>query len=75
MVLDGEIVSDDFQTLMKQIHRKNSSQNKDAKLFLFDLLPLEYFKKGIYEKSYFSRIEELKKYMKDSLFKVNHKYY
>jgi DNA ligase-1 len=61
LVLDGEIVSDDFQTLMKQIHRKNSSQNKDAKLFLFDLLPLEYFKKGIYEKSYFSRIEELKK--------------
>ena len=61
LVLDGEIVSDDFQTLMKQIHRKKSSQNKDAKLFLFDLLPLEYFKKGIYEKSYFSRIEELKK--------------
>ena len=61
LVLDGEIVSDDFQTLMKQIHRKNSSQNKDAKLFLFDLLPLEYFKKGIYEKSYFSRIEQLKK--------------
>ena len=61
LVLDGEIVSDDFQTLMKQIHRKSSSQNKDAKLFLFDLLPLEYFKKGIYEKSYFSRIEELKK--------------
>ena len=61
LVLDGEIVSDDFQTLMKQIHRKKSSQNKDAKLFLFDLLPLEYFKKGIYEKSYISRIEELKK--------------
>ena len=61
LVLDGEIVSDDFQTLMKQIHRKSSSQNKDAKLFLFDLLPLEYFKKGIYEKSYFSRIEQLKK--------------
>ena len=61
LVLDGEIVSDDFQTLMKQIHRKKSSQNKDAKLFLFDLLPLEYFKKGIYEKSYFSRIEQLKK--------------
>ena len=61
LVLDGEIVSDDFQTLMKQIHRKKSSQNKDAKLFLFDLLPLEYFKKGLYEKSYISRIEELKK--------------
>ena len=45
LVLDGEVVSDNFQALMKQIHRKNSIQNKDAKLFLFDSLPLESFKK------------------------------
>ena len=30
---------------MKQIHRKIVIQNKDAKLFLFDSLPLENFKK------------------------------
>ena len=60
LVLDGEVVSDNFQALMKQIHRKNSSQNKDAKLFLFDLLPLESFKKGIYEKPYNVRINWLK---------------
>ena len=54
LVLDGEIVSDDFQTLMKQIHRKKSSQNKDAKLFLFDLLPLEYFKR-VYIKNHTSQ--------------------
>ena len=51
LVLDGEIVSDNFQSLMKQIHRKNSSQNKDAKLFLFDLLPLERFLKKEFMKS------------------------
>ena len=60
-VLDGEVVSDDFQTLMKQIHRKKSAQNKDAKLFLFDFLPLEHFKKGVFKKSYFSRIGGIKK--------------
>ena len=61
LVLDGEIVSDNFQSLMKQIHRKNSVQNTDAQLFLFDLLPLEDFKKGIYRKSYNFRINQLKK--------------
>lgn len=60
LVLDGEVVSDDFQSLMKQIHRKNSIQNKDAKLFLFDYLPLVDFQKGIYPKSYNLRIKELK---------------
>ena len=49
IVLDGEIISKNFQELMKQIHRKNSIQNTDASLFLFDTLPLEDFKKGIYE--------------------------
>ena len=60
LILDGEVISDDFQTLMKQIHRKNSAQNKDAQLFLFDMLPLENFKKGIFERPYFLRIDELK---------------
>ena len=41
IVLDGEIISKNFQELMKQIHRKNSTQNTDASLFLFDTLPLE----------------------------------
>ncbi len=60
-VLDGEIISKNFQELMKQIHRKNSVQNDDAKLFLFDYLPLENFKKGIYECKYSERINKLKK--------------
>ena len=71
IVLDGEVVSDNFQSLMKQIHRKSSIQNKDAKLFLFDLLPLDDFKKGIYEKSYDLRIKELKEINSKFLQKSN----
>ena len=60
IVLDGEIISKNFQELMKQIHRKNSTQNTDASLFLFDTLPLEDFKKGIYESMLEKRMFELK---------------
>ncbi len=60
IVLDGEIVSENFQNLMKQIHRKNTLQNSDANLFLFDFLPFESFKKGIYPVPYEKRSEQLK---------------
>ena len=59
-VLDGEIISKNFQELMKQIHRKESIQNPDAKLYLFDLLPLKNFNEGIYESKYSERIHKLK---------------
>ena len=46
MVLDGEIVSSSFQALMKQVHRKDNVQASDARLMLFDILPLSEFKAG-----------------------------
>ena len=46
MVFDGEVMSDDFQTLMREIHRKSGAKTKDAKLNLFDCLPLSEFKNG-----------------------------
>jgi len=46
MVFDGEVMSDDFQTLMREIHRKAGAKTKDAKLNLFDCLPLAEFKNG-----------------------------
>ena len=58
-VLDGEIISDNFQNLMKQIHRKITVQNSDASLYLFDILPFEDFEKGFYKVSYSRRSEEL----------------
>ena len=44
---------------MKQIHRKNSIQNYDATLYLFDILPFESFKSGIEKKTYKERIKIL----------------
>jgi DNA ligase-1 len=46
IVLDGEMVSSSFQALMKQVHRKSDVQSEDARLMLFDILPLREFQKG-----------------------------
>jgi DNA ligase-1 len=46
-VLDGEIVSHSFQDLMKQVHRKDNVQADDARLMLFDIVPLVEFKSGV----------------------------
>jgi DNA ligase-1 len=46
MVLDGEMVSSSFQALMKQVHRKSDADASDARLMLFDILPLSEFQKG-----------------------------
>ena len=45
-VLDGEVVSNSFQALMKQVHRKDDVQSSDARLMLFDIIPLSEFQKG-----------------------------
>jgi DNA ligase 1 len=50
VVLDGEIMSSSFQDLMKQVHRKSDVQSDDAVLNLFDVIPLDDFEKGIYDK-------------------------
>lgn len=47
MVLDGEIMSSNFQDLMKQIHRKGDAKADDAVLNLFDILPLSEFQEGV----------------------------
>jgi len=46
LVLDGEVMSSDFQDLMKQVHRKDGKQSTDAVLHLFDTIPLDCFKAG-----------------------------
>ena len=46
IVLDGEMVSSSFQALMKQVHRKSDVQSQDARLMLFDILPLSEFRAG-----------------------------
>jgi DNA ligase-1 len=60
VVLDGEIMSSSFQDLMKQVHRKDNVEAGDAILNLFDVLPLEDFEKGIYNKDQTTRSSMVK---------------
>jgi DNA ligase-1 len=45
-VFDGEVVSETFQALMTQVHRKDNVDASDARLMLFDVVPLVEFKRG-----------------------------
>jgi DNA ligase-1 len=60
VVLDGEIMSSSFQDLMKQVHRKDNVEAGDAILNLFDVLPLEDFEKGSYDKDQTTRSSMVK---------------
>jgi DNA ligase-1 len=46
LVFDGEVMSEDFQTLMRQVHRKEGAQTEDSYLAVFDMLTLEEFNAG-----------------------------
>lgn len=46
IVLDGEVVCDNFQSLMTQANRKTKIDTSDAYLALFDILPLADFEAG-----------------------------
>jgi len=46
LVFDGEVMSKDFQSLMKQVHRKEGVETHDAYFALFDFLPLDEFRTG-----------------------------
>ena len=46
-VIDGEVISNSFQDLMKQVHRKDNVAATDARLVAFDILPLVEFKQGV----------------------------
>src|SRR6056300_518281 len=50
LVLDGEVMSANFQDLMKQVHRKENVEANDAVLHLFDTIPLGCFKEGKWDK-------------------------
>ena len=50
LMLDGEVMSANFQDLMKQVHRKDNVQNNDAVLHLFDMAPLKDFMSGGWDK-------------------------
>jgi DNA ligase-1 len=45
-VLDGEIVGESFQALMKQAQRKTNAKTKDMVYHIFDIIPLDALKEG-----------------------------
>jgi DNA ligase-1 len=47
MVLDGEIMSSNFQDLMTQVNRQSNVDAADAVLNVFDIIPLAEFEKGV----------------------------
>ena len=59
-VLDGEVMSADFQDLMKQLQRKDGKKATDAVLHLFDFIPLVDFLKGSWDKKQTDRSNYVK---------------
>jgi DNA ligase-1 len=47
-VLDGEIVGESFQALMKQAQRKGNAKTKDMNYYIFDVIPLADFERGFW---------------------------
>ena len=47
-VLDGEIVGESFQALMKQAQRKSDAKTKDMTYYIFDVVPLADFERGFW---------------------------
>jgi DNA ligase-1 len=59
-VLDGEVMSKDFQDLMKQVHRKDGKAATDSVLHLFDFIPLKEFLEGGWDKPQTTRSNYVK---------------
>ena len=66
LVLDGEVMSANFQDLMKQVHRKDGKQSEDAVLHLFDMCPLSEFRKGIWDKPQSFRSQAVKAWVDEN---------
>ena len=65
LVLDGEVMSANFQDLMKQVHRKDGKQSTDAVLHVFDTIPLGCFKNGVWDKPQSFRSEITKHWVEE----------
>jgi DNA ligase-1 len=58
-VLDGEIVGESFQKLMKQAHRKSDAQTDGMVYHIFDIIPLDALKEGHWNVKQQARLEWL----------------
>jgi DNA ligase-1 len=58
-VLDGEIVGETFQKLMKQAHRKSDAKTDGMVYHIFDIIPLDALKEGHCNLQQYKRIDWL----------------
>jgi DNA ligase 1 len=58
-VLDGEVIGNTFQELMRQARRKENVQANDSVFNIFDILPISDFKRGYYSATLGKRIDIL----------------
>ena len=60
-VLDGEIVGESFQQLMRQAHRKSDAQTDGMVYNIFDVIPLDDFERGWWNAQQLKRTNWLEK--------------
>jgi DNA ligase-1 len=58
-VMDGEVIGNTFQELMRQARRKENAQAEDSVFNVFDIIPLDDFRKGYWNAQLEKRIEIL----------------
>ena len=58
-VLDGEIVGESFQKLMKQAHRKSDARTDGMVYHVFDFIPLDDFERGYWNAQQHKRLIHL----------------
>ena len=61
-VLDGEIVGESFQQLMRQAHRKSNAKTEGMVYHVFDVVPLPAFREGVWKQDQTKRLEILERF-------------
>ena len=59
VVLDGEIVGESFQKLMRQAHRKSDAETTGMRYHIFDFVPLSDFERGHWNRQQDRRLAAL----------------
>lgn len=60
-ILDGEVVGNSFQELMRQARRKENVSVEDSIFNVFDIIPMSDFRRGYWNAQLFKRLEILEK--------------
>ncbi len=59
MVFDGEVIGNTFQELMRQARRKDNVQAEDSVFNIFDIIPINDFRRGYWNAQLSKRIKML----------------